>query len=47
MNFLGIDIGGTAIKIGIIEEHEEIFESREIPTLVKEGGEALMILGGN
>lgn len=42
MNILGIDIGGTAIKIGIINQNGEIFESREIPTLAKEGGEALM-----
>ena len=42
MKILGIDIGGTAIKIGLINEHGEILESREIPTLVKEGGEALI-----
>lgn len=42
MNVLGIDIGGTAIKIGTINEHGEIFGSREIPTLAKQGGEALM-----
>jgi len=43
MKVLGIDIGGTAIKIGIINEHGEILESRETPTLAKEGGEALML----
>ncbi|MFL0268637.1 ROK family protein [Candidatus Clostridium radicumherbarum] len=42
MKILGIDIGGTAIKIGIINEYGDIYESREIPTLANEGGEALM-----
>lgn len=42
MKVLGIDIGGTAIKIGLINEHGEILESREIPTLANLGGEALM-----
>lgn len=42
MKILGIDIGGTAIKIGIINEKGEILENRELPTLAKEGGETLI-----
>ncbi len=42
MRVLAFDIGGTAIKIGVINEKGEILESRETPTLAKEGGEALM-----
>ncbi|MDF2674592.1 MAG: hypothetical protein K0R09_2860 [Clostridiales bacterium] len=42
MKILAFDIGGTAIKIGIINEQGHILESREVPTLAKEGGEALM-----
>lgn len=42
MEILALDIGGTAIKIGVINEKGEILESRETPTLAQEGGEALM-----
>lgn len=42
MKVLAFDIGGTAIKIGVINDKGEILESREVPTLAKEGGEALM-----
>lgn len=42
MKVLAFDIGGTAVKIGIINEKGEILESREVPTLAKEGGEALL-----
>jgi glucokinase len=42
VRILAFDIGGTAIKIGLINEQGQILESREIPTLAKEGGEALM-----
>jgi glucokinase len=42
MRILAFDIGGTAIKIGVINEKGELLESKEVPTLAKEGGEALM-----
>jgi glucokinase len=42
VKILAFDIGGTAIKIGVINEKGEILESRETPTLAKEGGEALI-----
>lgn len=42
MKILALDIGGTAIKIGLINKNGEIIERREVPTLAKEGGEALM-----
>lgn len=42
MKILAFDIGGTAVKIGLINEKGEILESKETPTLAKEGGEALM-----
>jgi glucokinase-like ROK family protein len=42
VKILAFDIGGTAIKIGVINEKGETLESRETPTLAKEGGEALI-----
>lgn len=42
MRILALDIGGTSIKIGIINEYGEILENQEIPTLAKEGGKMLM-----
>ncbi|NLJ87401.1 MAG: ROK family protein [Epulopiscium sp.] len=42
MRILALDIGGTAIKIGLINKNGEIIEKREVPTLAKAGGEALM-----
>lgn len=42
MRILAFDIGGTAIKIGIINENGQILESSEMPTMAHEGGEALM-----
>ncbi|MCM0649880.1 ROK family protein [Clostridium swellfunianum] len=42
MRVLAFDIGGTAVKIGIINEKGEILESGEMPTFSNEGGEALM-----
>jgi glucokinase len=42
VKILAFDIGGTAIKIGVINEEGQILESRETPTLAKEGGEALI-----
>lgn len=43
MRILAFDIGGTAIKIGIITEDGNIIEKKEIETKVKEGGEALLL----
>ena len=42
MRILALVIGGTAIKIGLINKNGEIIEKREVPTLAKAGGEALM-----
>lgn len=42
MRILALDIGGTAIKIGIINEKGEIIDKSEIPTMAQEGGEALI-----
>lgn len=42
MRILALDIGGTAIKIGIINENGEILEKSEVPTMAKEGGQALI-----
>lgn len=42
MRILALDIGGTAIKIGIINENGEILEKSEVPTMSKEGGQALI-----
>jgi glucokinase len=42
MRILCFDIGGTAIKIGLVDENGNILENREIPTEAREGGEALI-----
>ena len=42
MKVLALDIGGTAIKIGIINEIGEIIDKDEIATMAQEGGEALI-----
>lgn len=42
MRILAFDIGGTAVKIGLINEKGEILESREVETLAHEGGKKLM-----
>lgn len=38
MKILAIDIGGTAIKIGIFDESGNILDKSEIPTCAEEGG---------
>jgi len=42
MRILTFDIGGTAIKIGVVSENGDIVEKKEIETKAKEGGEALL-----
>lgn len=42
MRILCFDIGGTAIKIGLVDDKGNILEYREIPTKACAGGEALM-----
>ena len=42
MRVLAFDIGGTAIKIGVINEKGQILESCETPTSAERGGEALI-----
>ena len=41
-NILAIDIGGTAIKYGLVSESFEILEFNEVPTEAALGGEHLM-----
>ena len=41
MRILAFDIGGTAIKIGVVE-NDKVVEEKEIETKAKEGGEALI-----
>lgn len=41
-NILAIDIGGTAIKYGLVSENFDIIEFNEIPTEAHLGGEHLM-----
>lgn len=40
--FISIDIGGTAIKYGIIDEEGQIVSRRERPTEAYKGGEAIL-----
>ena len=42
MRVLAFDIGGTNIKVGVVNELGDILEQKELPTLAHEGGEALM-----
>lgn len=42
MNRLGIDIGGTSVKFGIVDENYNILEQISIPTLAKRSTEALV-----
>lgn len=35
---IGIDVGGTGIKAGIVDEHYVIVKSRALPTLSQDGG---------
>jgi len=42
MRVLAFDIGGTSIKVGVVNEKGDILEQKELPTLAHEGGEALM-----
>ena len=42
MRILALDIGGTAIKIGVINENGEIIDKSEVQTMAHEGGEALI-----
>lgn len=42
MRILALDIGGTAIKIGIVNEIGEILHIEERPTFALEGGKALI-----
>ena len=39
---LGIDIGGTAVKLGIVDENATLIEFQEIPTLAQRGTEAVV-----
>ena len=43
MKILTFDIGGTAIKIGVINENGNIIEKKELETRAKDGGEALLL----
>lgn len=42
MRILALDIGGTAIKIGVINENGKIIDKSEVQTMAHEGGEALI-----
>lgn len=42
MKTLAIDIGGTAIKAGLVDEFAQVLEFRESPTCADEGADAVM-----
>ena len=42
MNRLGIDIGGTTVKLGVVDEQFHILEQTSIPTLADRPSEALI-----
>ena len=37
-----IDIGGTSIKYGVLDDHGKILKKAKIPTDVKGGGQAIL-----
>lgn len=43
MYYIGVDLGGTSIKIGLVTEEGEIIEKVSCPTPVEEGFEAVSI----
>src|SRR5213080_3500834 len=38
MYYLGLDIGGTTIKAGLINEANRVLESRKVPTVIDDLG---------
>lgn len=40
--YLAIDIGGTAIKYGLISENGQLHERYELPTEAAKGGPAIL-----
>jgi glucokinase len=42
MRILALDIGGTEIKVGLVNENGEVLENKSCPTNAKNGGAALM-----
>lgn len=40
--YLAIDIGGTNIKYGLIDEAESLIESHEMPTEAEKGGPGIL-----
>lgn len=42
MRLVGIDLGGTAIKAGVVDENGTILERRSVPTGLQDGGDAVI-----
>lgn len=42
MKTLGVDIGGTSIKIGLVDENKKLISFQEYPSFAKEGAEKLI-----
>lgn len=42
MRLVGIDLGGTAIKAGVVDENGTILERRSVPTGLADGGDAVI-----
>ena len=38
----GVDVGGTTVKIGLLNWDGELLEKREIPTHTENGGEKIL-----
>lgn len=38
----GIDVGGTTIKMGLLDDTGTLIEKREIPTHIQNNGEAIL-----
>ena len=42
MYYVGIDLGGTNIKAGLVDENGRILEKASVPTLIERGHEAVI-----
>ncbi len=42
MKYIGIDLGGTNIAVGIVDENGAVLQKKSVPTPVKEGADAVV-----
>ena len=42
MVYIGIDLGGTSVKVGLVDENGKILAKESCPTLVERGAEPVI-----